>query len=152
MESPGKKLPLINAPNDTDFLLKSDDLKNSKNDLIKGEIVKNYNVRKDLEEGDSGLQGSDIIGITDEICGSTSSYSDTRTIVPNESSCDEINLDSSMEDGENVSGKNIFITYHYYYYIFELVDGKCTNRHDIRIDYRDIYYFIFFFQVRNAKR
>lgn len=91
--------------------LKSDDSKNQKSDLSKSEIVRTHSMKKDLDEGGLNIPGSDVFSL-EEVCGSVSSQSDTRTIVYNDSSS-EAAMESSTEDSntlnlqENVRNENV---------------------------------------------
>lgn len=87
---------------------KSDEVKHQKTEIIKSETSsKSVEGKKDFEEvGTSvpGIDKSETIN-SEEISGSVSSYSDTRTIIANDSSCEEIILGSSSEDVGSTLGK-----------------------------------------------
>lgn len=103
--SPNKKLLLKSE--DRGLWLKSEDVKYQKPDLSKSDLPKTHTPRKDIEEVEPPVQEerpSDAFN-TEEISGSVSSFSDTRTIVANDSSLDEIVLDISSEDVGSIHGK-----------------------------------------------
>lgn len=104
-ENPTKKLMLKSC--DRGYWLKSDDMKFQKSDLSKSETIKPFASKKEMEDIESSVLGSDRSDTfsSEEISGSMSSFSDSRTIVANDSSCDEVALESSSEDVGTASGK-----------------------------------------------